>query len=137
MDPRAQFCHNLACRAYGERGVETIRIHSRRERRYRGTVCQTTFAETTDTPFYRAHVAASQIIIVLTLLAHGCPIPAIVAAFGYDERTVRNWLLRAGQHVEHVQTQLPCFRAKAPRFHLGRGGVGGHERPGGPTDGHV
>jgi len=28
------------------------------------------------------------VVLVVTLLAHGCPVQAIVAAFGFDERTV-------------------------------------------------
>ena len=36
--------------------------------------------------------------IVLTLLCHGCPLQAIVAAFGLDERTVAAWRDRAGRH---------------------------------------
>jgi hypothetical protein len=55
---------------------------------------------------YRAHIAAEQIVLVLTLLAYGCPIPALVAAFGYDERTVRAWLLRAGQHAAAVHAHF-------------------------------
>jgi len=43
---------------------------------------------------------------VLTLLLHGCPIPAIVAAFGLDERTVRAWLLKAGAHAALLHDQL-------------------------------
>jgi transposase-like protein len=106
MDPHLQFCHNPACRLYGERGGGTIRIHSRRERRYRCTACGKTFAETAGTPFYRTHVAVSRVVLVLTLLAHGCPVPAIVAAFGYDERTVRAWLVQAGTHAERVHEHL-------------------------------
>ena len=33
---------------------------------------------------------------VVTLMAHGCPLQAIVVAFGVDERTVADWLRRAG-----------------------------------------
>lgn len=44
--------------------------------------------------------------IVVTLLAHGCPIPAVVAAFKLDVRTVRSWLLKAGLHCEHVHEHL-------------------------------
>lgn len=106
MDPRAQFCHSVPCRADGERGVETIRLHSWRERRYRCTVCGGAFAQTKATPLYRAHVAAERIVLVLTLLAHGSPLPAIVAALGDDERTVRAWLRRAGQHGERVHEHL-------------------------------
>ena len=115
MDPRAQFCHTPTCRAYGQRGVDTIRVHSRKARRYRCTVCRATFAETKATPLYRAHVAVEQIVRVLTLLAHGCPLAAIVAAFGYDERTVRAWLVRAGQHSEQVHAHL----VEAGRVELG------------------
>jgi IS1 family transposase len=42
------------------------------------------------------------IVIVVSLLAYGCPIQAIVHAFGLDERTVASWRDRAGQHCQHV-----------------------------------
>ena len=35
-------------------------------------------------------------IIVVSLLAYGCPIQAIVHAYGLDERTVASWRDRAG-----------------------------------------
>jgi IS1 family transposase len=38
------------------------------------------------------------IVIVVTLLAYGCPVQAIVHAFGLDERTVADWRDRAGKH---------------------------------------
>ena len=37
--------------------------------------------------------------LVITLLCHGCPVQAIVAAFGLDERTVADWRDRAGRHA--------------------------------------
>jgi hypothetical protein len=46
------------------------------------------------------------VTLVLTLLSHGCPTQAIVAAFGLDERTVAAWLARAGQHAEQVHGHL-------------------------------
>ena len=39
---------------------------------------------------------------VVTLLSYGCPIQAIVHAFGLDERTVAEWQKRAGEHSEKV-----------------------------------
>lgn len=42
------------------------------------------------------------IVIVVTLLAYGCPIQAIVQAFGLDERTVASWRDRAGKHCQQV-----------------------------------
>jgi hypothetical protein len=41
-------------------------------------------------------------VTVNTLLAYGCPVQAGVAAFGLDERTVRTWLMRAGEHCQTV-----------------------------------
>ena len=38
---------------------------------------------------------------MLTLLCHGCPLQAIVAAFGLDERTIAAWRDRAGHHAQH------------------------------------
>ena len=42
------------------------------------------------------------IVVVITLLTYGCPIQAIVHAFGLDERTVARWRDRAGQHCQKV-----------------------------------
>lgn len=46
------------------------------------------------------------IVIVVTLLAYGCPVQAIVHAFGLDERTVASWRERAGKHCEQVHRAL-------------------------------
>src|SRR5262249_38185603 len=43
---------------------------------------------------------------VVTLLAHGCPLQAIVAAFGLDERTVARWQARAGAQGRRVHAHL-------------------------------
>ena len=40
------------------------------------------------------------------LLAHGCPLQAIVVAFGFDERTVAAWGARAGRQGQAVQEYL-------------------------------
>ena len=44
--------------------------------------------------------------MVVTLLALGCPLQAIVVAFGRAERTVRAWWRRSGQHSAQVQASL-------------------------------
>ncbi len=46
------------------------------------------------------------IVIVVTLLSYGCPVQAIVQAFGLDERTVASWRDRAGMHGEQVHQTL-------------------------------
>lgn len=46
------------------------------------------------------------VTIVVTLLGHDWPLPAIVAAFGPDERTVVAWQARVGPHCQAVQAPL-------------------------------
>src|SRR5260370_34424458 len=45
-------------------------------------------------------------VIVVTLLTYGCPVQAIVHAFGLDERTVADWRDRAGIHGHQVHQQI-------------------------------
>ena len=106
MDPQSVFCPNEHCTARGLRGQGTIRIHSDKEGRYRCTRCRGTFSATTGTAFCGLRTPASVVTTVVTLLAHGCPLQAIVAAFGLDERTVASWQQRAGAHCQRVHTHL-------------------------------
>ncbi len=46
------------------------------------------------------------IVIVVTLLTYGCPVQAIVHAFGLDERTVADWRDRAGAHCQKVHQEI-------------------------------
>lgn len=64
------------------------------------------FAATLETPFYRLHKPAELAVLVITLLCHGCPTQAVVAAFGLDERTVARWFTAAGQHCQRVHEHL-------------------------------
>jgi hypothetical protein len=43
---------------------------------------------------------------VVTLLAHGCPVQAIVAAFEFDERTIADWWARVGRQGQAVHESL-------------------------------
>ena len=106
MDPAATFCPNLACPARGQTGQGNIGLHSRKDRRFICTQCRKTFAATHGTVFYRLRTSAETIALVVTLLAHGCPVQAIVAALGFDERTVAAWRTRAGRHGQAVQEHL-------------------------------
>jgi transposase-like protein len=106
MDPQHQFCRNRACRAYGRKGEGHVVIHSRAERRYQCTRCRGTFAETAGTALYRLRTAQAEVVTVVTPLAYGCPVQAIVAAFGIDERTVARWQARAGEQCRRVHEHL-------------------------------
>jgi transposase-like protein/IS1 family transposase len=115
VDPTTAFCPNFDCPARGQAGKGNISVHSHKERRFICKQCGKTFAENKGTAFYRLRTEASTVTLVLTLLAHGCPVQAVVAAFGFDERTVAAWLDRAGAHCQALHQHL----VEQPR-HLGQ-----------------
>lgn len=100
------FCPNLECPARGQVGEGNLSVHSQAEQRVYCEVCQTTFSTNKGTIFYRLKTAPAIVIQVLILLSHGCPVEAVVAAFGLDPRTVRSWWARAGQHCEAVHQEV-------------------------------
>jgi hypothetical protein len=106
MDPATPVCHPLDGPDRGQAGRGNLRGHSRGEQRYRCRPWGRTFAATTATPFYRWRTAADVVTRVLTRLGHGGPWQAIVAAFGFAERTVAAGPARAGQHGQGVHGAL-------------------------------
>src|SRR5215211_898431 len=106
MDPTTVFRPNVACPARGQTGQGNIRLHSRKDQRFLCTECHKTFTTTKGTAFYRLRTTAETVTLVVTLLAHGCPPQAIVAAFGVDERTVTRWMARGGVQGQAVQEHL-------------------------------
>jgi transposase-like protein len=106
MDPTTVFCPNLACPARGQAGQGNIGIHSRKDQRFICMQCHKTFTATKGTVFYRLRTSTETVALVVTLLAHGCPLQAIVAAFGFDARTVAAWWARAGEQCQAVQEYL-------------------------------
>lgn len=106
MDPHNRFCHNGRCWAYGRPGEGHIVTHSQKERRYKCKRCNKTFSETKGTAFYRAHKAHELVVAVVTLLAYGCPIQAIVAAFSLDERTIARWQKESGRQCRRLHEHL-------------------------------
>lgn len=64
------------------------------------------------------------IVIVVTLLAYGCPVQAIVHAYNLDERTVARWRDRAGtqcQQVHHAiieQANLDLMHVQADELRV-------------------
>src|SRR5881397_1198871 len=106
MNPTTTSCPNRHCPARGQTGQGNIGIHSRKEQRFVCHECHQTFSARKGTVFYRLRTSAETVVIVVTLLAHGCPLQAIVAAFGFDERTVTDWWARSGRQGQAVQAYL-------------------------------
>jgi transposase-like protein/IS1 family transposase len=106
MDLAATFCPNLDCPARGQTGQGNIGMHSRKAQRFICRQCRRTFTATKGTAFYRVRTPAETVSLVLTLMAQGCPLQAIVVAFGFDERTVAAWFARAGRQAQAVQEHV-------------------------------
>lgn len=87
-------------------GQGNIRIHDRKRQRYRCRACGRTFSARRGTMFEGLRTATELVVIVVTLLAYGCPVQAIVQAYGLDERTVASWRDRAGQQCQRVHQAL-------------------------------
>ena len=88
MDPTTTFCPNQHCPTIGQTGQGNIGILSQKEQRCIYHAFHKNFSTIKGTVFYRLRTTAETVSLVITLLAHGCPVQAIVAAFGFDERTV-------------------------------------------------
>lgn len=84
----------------------TIAIHDRTRQRYRCTVCKQTFSARRGTMFEGLRKPVDLVVIVVTLLTYGCPVQAIVHAFGLDERTVADWRDRAGMPCHKVHQDI-------------------------------
>jgi len=106
MNPQEQFCPNVGCHASGRVGGGNIVVHSQKQQRYKCKCCGKTFSETHGTSLYRVKKASELFVLVVTLLSHGCPVQAIVAAFELDERTVKSWLHKAGSHAQRVHEAM-------------------------------
>jgi len=106
MNPQEQFCPNIECPARGQRGKGNIDVHSQVERRYICHECQETFTDTKGTIFYRLRTDPETVMIVITLMSYGCPPKAIEKAYGFHERTIKNWWLRSGEHCRQVHEEI-------------------------------
>lgn len=110
--------------ARGKIGEGNIVSHGKTRPRYRCKTCGKTFSAYKGTMFEGLRKPQTLIVIVVTLLAYGCPIQAIVQAFGLDERTVASWRDRAGKHCQQIhqavvqQGQLDLMQVQADEIRV-------------------
>jgi transposase-like protein len=113
----------MDCPARGQIGEGNIGIHSQKRQRYRCSVCTKTFSARAGTLFFRRRTDEDTITRIVTLLGHGCPVPAIEAAYGFQAQTVREWLEAAGTHTEavhHAEVVQPrdLLQVQADEIHV-------------------
>ena len=106
LNPHPLFCPNPDCPSSGVQNAGNIRVHDSLRDRWRCTVCRRTFSGKQGTPFHRLKTDAPTMTLVIALISYGCPPQAIVAAFGFDERTVKSWQKRAADHCQSVHQAL-------------------------------
>jgi hypothetical protein len=111
MHPTTGCCPHLACPARGQTGQGHLGIHARQEKRCIGPEGWKTFTTTQGPAVYRLRTSSETATRVVTLLAPGCPRPALVVAFGCEERTVADGWRRAGVQSQAMQD----YRVEPPR----------------------
>src|SRR5262247_3801796 len=84
MDPTTVCCPNRHCPARGHTGRGNSGIHAQKAQRCICHECHKTCSATPGTVFYRLRTAAETVRLVVTLLAPGGPVQAMVAALGFD-----------------------------------------------------
>lgn len=102
MTPQNEFCPNMECPDRGKIDTGNVICHSQKEKRCKCKTCGKTFSVTKGTALYNLKKEAELFVMVVTLLAFGCPVQAIVQALGLDERTVKAWWLKSGEQSERV-----------------------------------
>lgn len=100
------FCPNPECEASGQCDAGNIVSHGRKRPRYKCKRCGKSFSAEQGTMYAGLRHDRQLVVIVITLLACGCPVQAIVQAYGLDERTVADWRNRAGHHCEKVNQAI-------------------------------
>ncbi|HZR44697.1 MAG TPA: hypothetical protein VFB12_31590 [Ktedonobacteraceae bacterium] len=106
MDASEQCCPNEACSARGKRGAGTLSIPGRKRPRYKCQSGKKTLSARKGTFFEGLRTEEEKVTMVVTFLSYGCPLQAIVPAFGLDERTVAAWQKRVGEQCQRVHIAL-------------------------------
>jgi transposase-like protein len=106
MNPTTGFCPTRNCPARGHTGQGSLGSHARKELRFICHACDTTCSATTGTVVDRLRPSAETVVMVVTVLAQGCPVQAMGAALGFDARTVAAWWARTGRQGQTVPESL-------------------------------
>ena len=108
MDERdwSQFaCPNPKCRAFGQRGLPSIRPHgwsslAQKIRCLRCTVCGKDFSERHGTPFFRCQLPEAKVVDIAKHIAEGDGMRSTGRKCGVSLNTVLRIAVRAGEHAQ-------------------------------------
>ena len=152
MDPTPTCCPHRPCPASGQPGQGHLGLHAQQEQRCICHACQPTCSAPPGTVVSRLRPSAAPGGLVVPLRAPGGPVPALVAACGWDERTGAAGWARSGRQGQAVHAywvahprdlgQVPAderrvkqpggmvwrARARMVRTRLGWGGAGRAQR---------
>lgn len=106
MSDRLRFCINRECLDYGVEGRGNIVGYGRKVRRFRCKTCGRVFSASKGTFFYRLRTDVEVVIEALHLLLEGNSIAAVARVKGVKEETVANWLKKASEHADEVNSFL-------------------------------
>lgn len=104
VDASKQCCPKVECMSRELIGRGNIVSHGSKRPRCKRKTCKKMFSVTKITAL-EVLCKEACFIVIITLLAYGYPIQAIVHTFGLDGRNVMNWQHRAGKHCEAIHKE--------------------------------
>lgn len=103
------FCWNESCPSYGKVDSGNIVRYGRTAKgtpRLKCKTCGRVFVENKGTVLYGLHHDLKDVLECLAMLAERNSLAAIHRIKGIKEETVMDWLLKAADHVEEIETLL-------------------------------
>jgi hypothetical protein len=113
MNPPPFFCPNDTCPSRGCPEAGNLVVHDSLKNRGRCKTCHKTFTARNGTLWYRLQTPEQTGRLVLARRAAGGPLPAIVRAFGCEERTGARRQRQAGTPSQRVPERLVATAARA------------------------
>jgi transposase-like protein len=120
MDDLKSFCClNPHCPAYGQRGLDNLRVGFRNgpNKQWRVLVCRTCqarFSERKGTPLYRCKLPEDKALAVLQHLQESCGIRQTGRLVGVSKNTVVRLAAVAGPHAQDLHDEFVAFSPSDP-----------------------